>query len=94
MKYWNLKVVGLNGDIGSGTGDLRLLEGGQLAFGILSSLEHVGAVKIDTGTEFDGTEGGDVVGKDDRAAMIGVLHAASNFGGEIGIVAIGRFGVG
>ena len=45
-----LKVVGLDGNVGGGTGGLRLLKGGQFAVGIFSSLEHVGAVKIDAGT--------------------------------------------
>ena len=73
------------------------LEGGELARGILAAVEQVGAVEVDAGAEHDGHHGGDVVGRDDGAAMVGDLHAAAHFGGhegrvegEVGGVAGGR----
>ena len=78
------EVVGLLREVVVVVGGEGFLQGGEFAVGILAAVEHVTAVEVDAGTEHDGHHGGDVVGGDDGAAVIGDLHAATHFGGHEG----------
>ena len=66
------------------------LKAGQLAFRIGAALIHVVAIQVGARTQSGQSDGGDVIGTDHGAAVVGDLHSPARFGHQVRIFEFGR----